>query len=296
MLPPKKEMSEIEKLRAQARADARDAKETGIETLAITQAQIEQTRADNKKLHRMNETLTEAEKHLKELERGMFNIGGSGQSAALPAKSDDDEEIGIQMWKNMLTRYHHYTLRFTHGCVMRINHKNDLKDTASYKMVDYCYVKKDENFVEIVFEPDLPIDKWTVYCEEVPRLCEVMSQRMYDAGHDMKVKFEAGATRFDIQLHKSKEDLVAQFDHSKYNKQDKPKAKSNVWGTKDAEHEDFMDDMLAELGDINDVALAQKDAFGQHMKDLETQSKLVEETKGRVKVMTKRAKEVEKNI
>lgn len=130
----------------------------------------------------------------------------------------------------------------------------------------------------------------------MPKLCETMSQRQYNAGQDMKVKFEAGAARFEIQLQKSKEDLAEQFDHSKYDKKEKARAKSNIWATKDAAHEDFMDDMLDELNDINDIAVAQKDAFGTHMRDLETQSKLVEETKGRVKVMTKRAKDVEKKI
>lgn len=295
-LKPKKEMSELERLRAQARADAQDARETGIETLAITQAQIEQTRNDNKKLHKMNETLTEAEKHLKELERGMFNITGSGAKCTLPAKNDDDEEIEIQMWKNMLTRYHHYKLRFTHGCVMRINHKNDLKDTAAYKQIDFCYVKKDENFVEMVFEPDLGVDKWVIYCEDVQHLCQVMVQRQWDAGHEMKVKFEAGATRFDCEPHKSKEDLQAQFDKSKYSKHQPVQKKSNMWGTKDAEHEQFMDDMLGELDIINDIAVHQKDAFKDHMHDLEVQKQLVDETKGRVKVLTKRAKEAERNM
>merc|ERR1712188_218657 len=59
-----------EKLRAKARSDMHSAVDNSIETLAMTHEQIEQTNNDNKRLHRINEKLTEAEKHLKELEKG----------------------------------------------------------------------------------------------------------------------------------------------------------------------------------------------------------------------------------
>jgi len=281
----------IERARAEARGYAADAVDTGIDTLVNVDRQLEQTREGNRQLHAINETVTEAEKNMAEMEKGLFSISGSGKAVTLPPLSKDDTEIPFQQWKNMFTRYHRYKMRFCNGCIMRINHTDELKDTASYKQIASIEVKAKAGFIDINFTASTNEETWTCYLEDTDRVAMVkeMAQRKYNAGMELNVTFETGATRFDYNPTVSAADRTLEFS----NRTKKSGAPVISGGSKfqqmQAENDAFMNDMLGELDTIGEVNEAIGANLRIHTAELKKQQELVEETNNRTKALNKRA-------
>jgi len=296
---------ETEKLRAKARKDMHSAVDNSIETLAMTHDQIQQSKDDTKRLHRINEKLTEAEASLKELERGFFNISSSGKAVALPPRGELDDELPIQMYKNWMTRYHPYTLRFTGACVMRINGKQELKDTCTYNQIEFCKVLKKgdatDQYIQFHFDPKLgvPDNMWEIVSTDRAALVTVLAQRTYDATEkELTVDWEAGVSRFDITVTKRAQALRDKFTHghSGGSQSGGAKKKDDPWGIQNEAHDAFLDDILADANTMMDISKAQSEAFKEHMGVLEDQQEIMQGTKGRLNAVNKRTHEVEKNI
>jgi len=105
-------------------------------------------------------------------------------------------------------------------------------------------------------------------------------------------------TRFDIKITKKADVIRAQFaggggGGSKSAAASKP---ADPWGLQDAEHDAFLDDILADSQKLMDISQAQSEAFGTHMEKLTEQQNLMQSTKGRLDAVNKRTHAAEKNI
>merc|ERR1711988_41424 len=206
------------------------------------------------------------------MEKGMLNIGGGGKQYDLPAMASGDTQVPMQMWKNMFTRYHDYTLRFTMGCIMRINAKGELKDTASYRQIVSLKVKKDQ-FVEMSFTPSFSNEKWNMYFklrDDLQKFVKEMSQRKYDAETDLNVSLEPGVDRFNYEPKKSAEAVRSQYNTAR-NKTKAKKTGVSKLADDQAEQDAFMADIMADLDVIGNVNTDINKNLREHTKRLELQ-------------------------
>jgi len=283
---------ELDDVYANTRTIANETKDLTLDTLVTIDGQYEQTVAGNRKLQSINETLTEAEKNMAKMEQGMFNLSSSKNQPDLPPRGDDDVEVVFQQWKNVFTRYHHYKIRFCNGCIMRINHNQELKDTASYGQIKDMTVLQKEGFLEINFTPAVPEDKWTMYCEQedLQAMVKEMARRKQYAGEDLHVVFAPGAPRFEYQPTVGADERKRQFG---MDKSGGSKGRAHAGGTKLSNmqntHDAFLDDMLNNLDTIGDMNQELGHTLDRHVTELQKQQELVKETDDRTKRLNKRA-------
>merc|ERR1712232_886985 len=108
--------------------------ELNADTAMTVECQREQTRSDTEKLYKMNANLDLAEQHMTELEKPSWKIMHKPKQASKGTTWDREEDdtdwealdaketrFNIQMWKSVWTRFHHYTLEFSHAHVKRFN-------------------------------------------------------------------------------------------------------------------------------------------------------------------------------
>jgi len=199
-------------------------------------------------------------------------------------------QVPFQQWKDFITRYHQYTMRFCDQKLMRINHNNELKNTVAYSQVKAVHVKK-EGFIDILFLPATGQDKWTIYTEGdvAQRLVKEMAQRKQDVGGELPVTFETGGPSFEYAPIKSAADRDAEFaDHSSGRKSAATKSSRKKSYLNDDANDDFLDDMMSSLTSLNRINKEVGHQLNVHESELETQEGLVKDTNARLKPTLKR--------
>jgi len=198
--------AEIDRLRAKALHHGHEANDLASDTLETVERQREQTRQDNARLHNVNAKLDVADGHLDDMDRPMFKIFGKGhdtENKESHVATEDDTEIVIQMFKNIWTRWHQYTLHFSHSSMKRVNEDHELKNEVVYHDILAITVQKKGNEVVLrVSEPQADEhygSSWTCWTEDVEHLTKELVNRAKRAGAHVKVSFEEGATRFDYE-------------------------------------------------------------------------------------------------
>lgn len=179
-------------------------------------------------------------------------------------------------------------MRFCPGCIMRINHNNELKDTASYSQIKDLKVLPD-HFLDLNFTPGCPDEKWQLYFEDshLEEFVKDMAQRKYNMGDTLSVTFDSGVKKFDYEPTVTAAERERQFGGGK--KGGPKSAGGNKYQNAQSQHDAFMADMLADLDTIGDMNAELNNVLGEHVDALKEQQGLVKQTDDRTKALNKRA-------
>lgn len=301
---PAREISETEirmqKAKQRSRSAAHGAIDTNADTVETLDRQIEQTRADNRKLVHINDKLAEAEGYLAELNMGMWNITSKGNKFPLPAVNDNDIEVPVTMNKGIFNQHERWTLRFTHTVMMMITKNQELEATVAYRQITRLFVRSMAGYCDIYLDSKSlkSKDEFITVCAdtETAYLVRTLYRLKLDVtDEELPVAFESGAEKFDYFPPPSKGGRMQQTGGRTGGSRpsSKPK-KQDPWGL-DAE-DSFADETLGDLDVLLNQGHQMKHQFDTHMTELKKQDELVKETRDRTKHMTTEAYKTDKFI
>jgi len=284
----------IARARAEARGYAQAATAATAETWSDTDRQLEMTRKGNRQLDGIDDSITNAEKLMTEMERGLFDIRDSGYEITLPPLTPNDREVPIEMWKNYIVRYADYTMRFTSGCIMKINRDDEIEDTVCYGQIRSMQVLKKNGFVEIAFIPSVNQGPWKVYCEGNNRqkLVKEMAKRKSETGGaELQVAFQSGATPFDYSAPASASDRQKAMSRGRHTADSRARISSrgSQFSQMQAESDAFMDEMM---GDLDEIGVGQRGIhqnLTDHIGALKEQGRKIKSANIRTKDLNRRA-------
>jgi len=224
-------------------------------------------------------TLDASEGHMSFMERGIFNIPTWNKVHA-PPKQPSDFEVTVQMWKTV--NYHVYRLRFTSAVLLRINSKDELRDTINYSQLAKVVVQSHHQYLTLHFEG--AADPWTCWSDDHTNVVRELTQRTKDSrGKPIEVEFEAGAKMFDYAP------STAGKGYANVSAHEGGLRNSTAASTGNAEQDAFLDNVFDQLGTLENQAAATASALGAHKTLLEDQDVIARETDERLKDLNVRA-------
>ena len=187
------QQKEMARLQATIFSNTADAIDLGADTLEVLEAQREQTQNDMRRIEMINNKLTDAERLIKKMERGMFNLGSSKEKVQPPQPKVSDRDFPIQVKRGM--RYGRHILRFAKTTVARLSERGDeMHDSFNYGQVEFVSVSKSRYYFTMNF--NIPVKPWLVYAQRYEDIIREMVKRAGENHFHIPVEFEPGAKEF----------------------------------------------------------------------------------------------------
>jgi len=239
---------------------------------------------------------------LEELEKGIWNFGG--RKFKPPKKKAGDVEVSVRMWKSLWEGWNDYRLRLSDNCIIRINRKNVIKETAQYKAVISCNVTG-TNCLDLYFDTAKTRGNakyWTLHPANEDALQLFVYSLHAKAGYDpdraeqLAVTFEEGVEEFDY-----KDAVLGRFEGKEFGADSSgasasSRNKADPWGLENPEDDAFADELMEHLTFIQDVSKETGNVLQQHQYELEKQQNISNKTSDRVQKQKEFAYRVDRKI